>query len=204
MLGPRAMTNPILLIHDVGAGGLSNAIPESIAHSERGGRIDLREQFFRSEPGMSPLEIWCNEAQERYVLIIAPSSTLARFARGVRARGGVRSPWSATIDRRWTARGRRSVVASAAPVDVPLRGDPRQTAPHDAARYVSREPGLSATISPPTAHRCAPTPRIDCCAFLRLRTRPSSSAIGDRSSGRHDQPGSRAWDPGRFQSAMSR
>jgi phosphoribosylformylglycinamidine synthase len=70
--------NPILLIHDVGAGGLSNAIPESIAHSQRGGRIDLRT-VPSVEPGMSPLEIWCNEAQERYVLVIAPDQ-LERFA----------------------------------------------------------------------------------------------------------------------------
>jgi len=62
--------NPILLVHDVGAGGLSNAIPESINHSHRGGRINLR-QVPSDEPGMSPVEIWCNEAQERYVLIIA-------------------------------------------------------------------------------------------------------------------------------------
>ena len=66
-LGER---NPILLIHDVGAGGLSNAIPESVAHSKRGGRIDLRK-IPSDEPGMSPLEIWCNEAQERYVLLVA-------------------------------------------------------------------------------------------------------------------------------------
>ncbi|MES1196834.1 MAG: phosphoribosylformylglycinamidine synthase, partial [Steroidobacter sp.] len=65
--------NPILLVHDVGAGGLSNAIPESIAHSHRGGRINLRS-IPSDEPGMSPLEIWCNEAQERYVLIIAEDS----------------------------------------------------------------------------------------------------------------------------------
>lgn len=70
--------NPILLIHDVGAGGLSNAIPESIAHSQRGGRIDLR-RVPADEPGMSPLEIWCNEAQERYVLIVAQQE-LQRFA----------------------------------------------------------------------------------------------------------------------------
>ncbi len=61
--------NPILLIHDVGAGGLSNAVPEAIAHSHRGGRIDLRA-VPNDEPGMSPLEIWCNEAQERYVLAL--------------------------------------------------------------------------------------------------------------------------------------
>ena len=63
--------NPILSIHDVGAGGLSNAVPEAVAHSHRGGMIDLRK-VPSDEPGMSPLEIWCNEAQERYVLAIAP------------------------------------------------------------------------------------------------------------------------------------
>jgi phosphoribosylformylglycinamidine synthase len=62
--------NPIVLIHDVGAGGLSNAIPEVVAHSARGARIDLRA-VPSAEPGMSPMEIWCNEAQERYVLAIA-------------------------------------------------------------------------------------------------------------------------------------
>jgi len=63
--------NPILLIHDVGAGGLSNAVPEAIAHSHRGGRIDFRS-IPTAESGMSPLEVWCNEAQERYVLAVAP------------------------------------------------------------------------------------------------------------------------------------
>ncbi len=66
-LGER---NPILLIHDVGAGGLSNAVPEAVAHSHRGGRIDFRS-IPTAEPGMSPLEVWCNEAQERYVLAVA-------------------------------------------------------------------------------------------------------------------------------------
>ncbi|HKK53503.1 MAG TPA: AIR synthase-related protein, partial [Myxococcota bacterium] len=62
--------NPILSIHDVGAGGLSNAIPEIIDQSGRGGHIDLRA-IPNDEPGMTPLEIWCNEAQERYVLTVA-------------------------------------------------------------------------------------------------------------------------------------
>ena len=66
-LGPQ---NPILLIHDVGAGGLSNAVPEVVAHSARGARIELRS-VPSAESGMSPMEIWCNEAQERYVLAIA-------------------------------------------------------------------------------------------------------------------------------------
>ena len=64
-------SNPIVLIHDVGAGGLSNAVPEAVAHSQRGARVDLRA-VPSAEPGMSPLEIWCNEAQERYVLTLVP------------------------------------------------------------------------------------------------------------------------------------
>ncbi len=69
-------SNPILLIHDVGAGGLSNAVPEAVAHSERGAIVDLRA-IASDEPGMSPMEIWCNESQERYVLVIAAASVQA-------------------------------------------------------------------------------------------------------------------------------
>ncbi|MDY6943586.1 MAG: phosphoribosylformylglycinamidine synthase [Pseudomonadota bacterium] len=63
--------NPILSIHDVGAGGLSNAIPELLHDGGRGGRLQLRK-IDNADPGMSPLEIWCNEAQERYVLAVTP------------------------------------------------------------------------------------------------------------------------------------
>ncbi|QIQ21093.1 phosphoribosylformylglycinamidine synthase [Zophobihabitans entericus] len=65
--------NPILFIHDVGAGGLSNAMPELVNDGGRGGQFELRK-ILNDEPGMSPLEIWCNESQERYVLAIAPES----------------------------------------------------------------------------------------------------------------------------------
>jgi phosphoribosylformylglycinamidine synthase len=68
--------NPILSIHDVGAGGLSNALPELAHGGGVGGAFDLRA-IPSEEPGMSPREIWCNEAQERYVLAIAPSSLSA-------------------------------------------------------------------------------------------------------------------------------
>ena len=68
-LGER---NPILLIHDVGAGGLSNAVPEAVAHSHRGARVDLRA-IPSAESGLSPLELWCNEAQERYVVVVSPA-----------------------------------------------------------------------------------------------------------------------------------
>ncbi|OGO90131.1 MAG: phosphoribosylformylglycinamidine synthase [Coxiella sp. RIFCSPHIGHO2_12_FULL_42_15] len=63
--------NPILSIHDVGAGGLSNALPELVYADHLGGEFDLRA-IPSAESGMSPLEIWCNESQERYVLAIAP------------------------------------------------------------------------------------------------------------------------------------
>ena len=63
--------NPILSIHDVGAGGLSNAVPELVYSAERGARAELRA-IPAEDSGMSPREIWCNEAQERYVLAIAP------------------------------------------------------------------------------------------------------------------------------------
>ncbi|MBU2884668.1 phosphoribosylformylglycinamidine synthase [Gilvimarinus agarilyticus] len=69
--------NPIAFIHDVGAGGLSNAFPELVKDGGCGGRFELRD-VPNDEPSMSPLAIWCNESQERYVLAIAPEN-LARF-----------------------------------------------------------------------------------------------------------------------------
>lgn len=65
--------NPIVSVHDVGAGGLSNAMPELVNDHELGATLNLRA-IPSLEPGMAPVEIWCNEAQERYVLAIRPSS----------------------------------------------------------------------------------------------------------------------------------
>ncbi|KAA6182685.1 phosphoribosylformylglycinamidine synthase [Thiohalocapsa marina] len=73
----RGDANPILFIHDVGAGGLSNALPELVHDAERGGRFALR-RVPNADPGMSPMEIWCNEAQERYVLAV-DQARLAEF-----------------------------------------------------------------------------------------------------------------------------
>lgn len=69
--------NPIMSIHDVGAGGLSNAVPELINESNKGGTFRLRDIPIYDH-SMSPLEIWCNESQERYVLAVAPEH-LTRF-----------------------------------------------------------------------------------------------------------------------------
>jgi phosphoribosylformylglycinamidine synthase len=63
--------NPILAIHDVGAGGISNAFPELVDGAGRGARFDLRAVPLE-ESGMAPKEIWCNESQERYVMAVSP------------------------------------------------------------------------------------------------------------------------------------
>ncbi len=73
----RGTTNPILSIHDVGAGGLANAIPELLHGGYCGGRLDLRA-IPCADPSLSPMEIWCNEAQERYVIALKHSG-LADF-----------------------------------------------------------------------------------------------------------------------------
>nr|WP_297350288.1 phosphoribosylformylglycinamidine synthase [uncultured Caldimonas sp.] len=65
--------NPILAIHDVGAGGISNAFPELVDGAEKGATFDLRKVPLE-ETGLAPKEIWCNESQERYVLAIGPDS----------------------------------------------------------------------------------------------------------------------------------
>src|SRR6202166_3129576 len=108
--------NPILLIHDVGAGGLSNALPEAIARSRRGGRIDLRK-IPSAESELSPMEIWCNEAQERYVLALAPGSVPLFAALCERER----CPYAVVGEN--TGDGRLLVtdsLLSATPVDMPI------------------------------------------------------------------------------------
>ena len=67
----RGEDNPILAIHDVGAGGLANAVPEILYDSNRGGDLQLRA-ILNNEPSMSPMAVWCNESQERYVLTVKP------------------------------------------------------------------------------------------------------------------------------------
>ena len=74
-LGPA---NPIGAIHDIGAGGLSNAVPEIVEHSHCGAIIDLAD-IPSDEPGMSPMELWCNESQERYMLSVS-AEDVARLA----------------------------------------------------------------------------------------------------------------------------
>jgi phosphoribosylformylglycinamidine synthase len=109
--------SPIVSIHDVGAGGLSNALPELVHDSRRGARFELRK-IPNDEPGMAPHEIWCNEAQERYVLAIAAEKLDAFAALCARERCPFAVLGQATADG-------TLVVTDAhfgnAPIDMPLQ-----------------------------------------------------------------------------------
>ncbi len=110
-----ADANPILAIHDVGAGGLSNAFPELSHDAGRGARFDLRAVPLE-ESGMAPKEIWCNESQERYVMAIAPDSLPLFTALCERERCPFAVVGVATEDR-------QLVVAddgASSPVDMPM------------------------------------------------------------------------------------
>jgi phosphoribosylformylglycinamidine synthase len=127
--------NPVLAIHDVGAGGLSNAFPELSNDAGRGARFDLRKVPVE-ESGLAPKEIWCNESQERYVLAIAPES-LEQF-RGFCERE--RCPFAVV----GVATAERQLVVAAegadTPVDMPmdvLLGKPPKM--HRDVRSVTRE-----------------------------------------------------------------
>ncbi|HUG98594.1 MAG TPA: phosphoribosylformylglycinamidine synthase [Gammaproteobacteria bacterium] len=166
--------NPIMLIHDVGAGGLSNALPEVIDHSGLGGRIELRD-VPNDEPGMSPMAIWCNEAQERYVLAVA-AERLGDFGE-ICARE--RCPWAMVGE---TTTERRLLVSDRlfgdTPVDMPvevlLGKPPRMT--RTAERAVRRGDELPADIDlREAALRVLCLPAVADKSFL--------VTIGDRSVG---------------------
>jgi phosphoribosylformylglycinamidine synthase len=108
--------NPILSIHDVGAGGLSNALPELVNDSGRGATFSLRA-IPSDEPGMSPLEIWCNEAQERYVLAIAAESLAAFEALCRRERCPFAVVGTATAERQLKL---EDTHFAEQPIDMPL------------------------------------------------------------------------------------
>jgi phosphoribosylformylglycinamidine synthase len=112
----RGSDNPILSIHDVGAGGLSNALPELVYDGGSGARFELR-RVPNAEPGMSPLELWCNESQERYVLAIAPEHMKDFEALCVRERCPFAVLGEATDDRHLHVSDEHF---GNAPIDLPL------------------------------------------------------------------------------------
>ncbi|MCP5327825.1 MAG: phosphoribosylformylglycinamidine synthase [Steroidobacteraceae bacterium] len=167
--------NPILLIHDVGAGGLSNAVPEAVAHSQRGALIDLRA-VPNDEPGMSPMELWCNESQERYVLVVAADRTAELEALCARERCPVAVVGTLTDD------GRLRVVDALLgnePVDMPLEvllgKAPRMTRDVASRKPPSRPLELDGLSLRELAYRVLRLPAVADKTFL--------ITIGDRSVG---------------------
>jgi len=112
-LGER---NPILSIHDCGAGGLSNALPELLDDGGRGGSLELREVPC-ADTEMSPMEIWCNESQERYVLAIGPERLDEFEAMCRRERCPFAVLGQATAEKRLELSDR---LLGGKPVDMPL------------------------------------------------------------------------------------
>jgi phosphoribosylformylglycinamidine synthase len=167
--------SPILLIHDVGAGGLSNALPEAIAHSHRGGRIDLRK-IPSAETELSPMEIWCNEAQERYVLALVPGS-VERFAEICERE---RCPFAVVGE--ITGDGRLRLIdplSSTTPVDMPLAvllgNTPRMT------RAVRTVPKTRALLSTAGAAIADSLDRLLCLPTIADKS--FLITIGDRTVG---------------------
>ncbi len=170
-LGPH---NPLISIHDVGAGGLSNALPELLHDSAVGGVIELRD-IPCDEPGMSPMQIWCNEAQERYVLAVAQTS-LAQF-QSICARE--RCPFAvvgvATTEPQLRLTDR---LLGDCPIDLPMAvlfgSTPRLE------RRASRQPASGRTLAVPGGIKAA---------LARVLAHPSVGSksflitIGDRSVG---------------------
>ena len=167
--------NPILSIHDVGAGGLSNALPELAHGAGRGAHIDLRK-VPSEEPGMSPVQIWCNEAQERYVLAIAPGSLPAFHALCARERCPYAVVGDATDDGRLVVAdplfGNRPIDMA---LDVLLGKPPRMT--RDVRRAPRALPAFDLTDLDlrDAAHRVLRLPGVADKTFL--------ISIGDRTVG---------------------
>jgi phosphoribosylformylglycinamidine synthase len=165
--------NPIRFIHDVGAGGLSNALPELVKDGERGGHFDLRK-IPSADARMAPLEIWCNEAQERYVLAVGQDD-LARFE-AICARE--RCPYAVV----GTAQEQMQLVLddpqfNNRPIDLPMSvlfGKPPKMHRNAAAKKLKFRPFLASALElSQAADRVLRLPAVASKSFL--------ITIGDRS-----------------------
>jgi phosphoribosylformylglycinamidine synthase len=121
----RGDKNPIVSIHDVGAGGLSNAIPEILNDADVGGEIDL-SKVPCDDPSLSPMQVWSNESQERYVLAIAPENLPEFEAYCARERCPYAVVGTATAERVLRVTDpRRDLVVIDLPMDVLFGKPPR-------------------------------------------------------------------------------
>ena len=167
--------NPILAVHDVGAGGLSNALPELAYGAGHGAWFDLRA-INSEESGMSPAELWCNESQERYVLAIGPERIAEFEALCVRERCPYAVLGEATADGQLTV---ADPLFNTKPVDMPM--DVLLGKPPKMHRTVSRRPAYAPPMDvagydlKDAAYRVLRMPAVASKSFL--------ITIGDRSVG---------------------
>jgi len=176
--------NPILSAHDVGAGGLSNALPELLNDSEVGGEIDLA-RVPSDDPGLSPMQLWCNEAQERYALGIA-AERLAEFEALCRRERCI----YAVVGRVTAERHLR--VSDSRPQALAVTGTPEAVIDLPMDVLFGKAPKMHRDTRPP---RAVAWPRLDPAtielrdAGLRVLSHPSVGAkqflvtIGDRTVG---------------------
>lgn len=167
--------NPIISIHDVGAGGLSNAFPELVNDAGRGAVFKLREVPLE-EHGLNPLQIWCNESQERYVLSILEKDLETFRAICERERCPFAVVGTATDDGHLKV---RDDLFSNNPVDLPLNvllGKPPKTTRSDKTVTPSKKPFNAGDIDiTEAAYRVLRLPTVAAKNFL--------ITIGDRSVG---------------------
>ena len=167
--------NPIISIHDVGAGGLSNAFPELVNDAGRGAVFKLREVPLE-EHGLNPLQIWCNESQERYVLSILEKDLETFRAICERERCPFAVVGTATDDGHLKV---RDDLFSNNPVDLPLNvllGKPPKTTRSDQTVRSSEKPFNAGNIDiTEAAYRVLRLPTVAAKNFL--------ITIGDRSVG---------------------
>jgi phosphoribosylformylglycinamidine synthase len=166
----QGQQNPILAIHDVGAGGLSNAFPELSNDAGRGARFDLRAVQLE-ESGLSPKEIWSNESQERYVMAIAPES-LAQFTAFCERE---RCPFAvigvATEERQLVLADERL------PIDPALRGPAGYAETESPSPSMHESPGPSMHGSPgPSMHGSPRSARDDKYLVIASEARQSTAS----------------------------
>lgn len=174
--------NPILSIHDVGAGGISNALPELVHADDRGGHFKLRD-VLSADAALSPMEIWCNESQERYVLAIAQESVPVLAAMCERERCPYAVVGTATVEQQLIV---EDTLDGNRPVDMPmpvLLGKPPKM-----QRTTTRRGPVAAPLAYPQAGDAAQKAFIKSAAerVLKLPTVASKQfliTIGDRTVG---------------------
>ncbi|MFT5259914.1 MAG: phosphoribosylformylglycinamidine synthase [Saprospiraceae bacterium] len=175
----RGEDNPILWLHDVGAGGLSNALPELVEDSNRSGHFDLRK-ILNDDLAMSPMQIWCNESQERYVMAIAPESLADFEAACQRERALYAVVGHATNDGKLVLEDQHFAAqdsALAKPIDLPM--EVLFGLPPKMARNVSRKQPNTTPLNIP--NRPIEEVALDILRFPAVADKTFLISIGDRS-----------------------